>query len=270
MREGVDFDIVYDIDEDRYATCYHQMMQRRGLTFDDAMARVRSETTLQASLMVKLGDADTLICGAVGRFHQHLRRFTEVSGKPFPDVHLSTLNIHILKSDTLFICDTQVTLDPSAQEIAKMTIDCAREVQRFGIQPKVALLSHSNFGNRESPSSRKMREALQIIRQLQPELEVDGEMQADSALSEHKRKDRISNSTLSGRANCLIMPNLDAGNITSNVLREMGEGVTIGPILLGCSMPGYVVNSSITVRGLVNMTVMSVVQALQSRSDPDQ
>jgi len=265
IREGIDYEIIYDVDIERYADCYHQLMQRRGITRQDAISLVRSDTTLQAALMVKTGDADTLICGSIGNFHKHLNRVTEVSEQPYADQHLSALNIHILHSATLFVCDTQVTLDPDAEQIARMTIDSAREVKRLGLEPKVALLSHSNFGNQESDSSRKMRDALAIIRKLQPELEVEGEMQADAALSEIKRNERFPNSNLSGQANLLIMPNLDAANISSNMLRVLGGGVTIGPVLLGCHLPGHVVHSSITVRGLVNMTVMAVVQALQSK-----
>jgi len=265
IQEGRDFEILYDIDEDHYAECYYSIMKRQGVTKQEALFLVRASTTLQAVLMVKLGEADTMICGAIGRFHHHLRRILQVSEQSMGEQHLSTLNIHIHDSGTYFICDTQVTIDPSAEDIAHMTIAGAREVERFGIKPKVALLSHSNFGNRDSTSSTKMRDALELIQHQAPDLEVDGEMQTDSALSEVKRNERFTGSRLTGQANLLVMPNLDAANITSNAIRSMGNVVSIGPILMGCSLPGHIVNSSISVRGLVNMAVMAVVQSMQHK-----
>jgi malate dehydrogenase (oxaloacetate-decarboxylating)(NADP+) len=263
MREDSDFEIIYDLQEDRYAECYHDIMQRQGVTELEAQSLVRNDTTLQAALMVKLGEADSFICGSVGRFQHHLKPVMNVAGQPQGEQHFSTLSVHILDSGTVFICDTQVTSEPSAQDIADMAIEGAREVERFGLKPRVALLSHSNFGNRNSASALKMRAALNIIQRIEPGLEVDGEMQADSALSEIKRKERFTGQTFSGSANLLVMPNLDSANITSNILKVLGCGVTIGPILMGCKLPGHIVNSSISVRGLVNMTVMAVVQTLQ-------
>ncbi|MCK4707696.1 MAG: NADP-dependent malic enzyme, partial [Gammaproteobacteria bacterium] len=265
MREDTDFEIIYDVEEDKFADCYHSVMKRRGVTRQEAESEVRSNRTLQAALMVKTGGADTLICGSVGRFQHHLKDVMYVAEQPNGDRQMSTLNVHIMESGILFICDTQVNLNPDAEGIAQMTIAAAAEVKRFGIIPKVALLSHSNFGNRNSDSATKMREALDIIHKLDPDLEVDGEMQADSALSEAKRNERFSSSLLTGKANLLVMPNLDAANITTNMLKALHCGVTIGPILMGCNLPGHIVNSSVTVRGLVNMTVMAVVQSIQSK-----
>ncbi len=267
IQEGRDFEILYDIDEQRYADNFYSIMKRQGVTRDEALYLVRASTTLKAALMVKMGEADTMICGTVGRFHHHLRRVMQVAEQPQGEQQLSTMNVHIIDSGTYFICDTQVTIDPTSEDIATMAIAAAKEVERFGIKPRVALLSHSNFGNRDSLSSRKMREALDIIHHLAPDLEVDGEMQADSALSEAKRNESFSGSSLTGQANLLVMPNLDAGNITSNALKMFGGGVTIGPLLIGCKLPGHIVNSSISVRGLVNMTVMAVVQSTQSRNE---
>lgn len=266
IKEGRDFEILYDIDEEKYTDCFYSIMKRQGVTKQEALFLVRASTTLQAALTVKIGDADTMICGTIGRFHHHLRRVVQVSEQPLGEQHLSTLNVHIHSSGTYFICDTQVTINPSAEDIAYMAITAAKEVERFGIKPKVALLSHSNFGNRDSESSLKMRQALKLIQKMAPELEVDGEMQIDSALSEVKRNERFSGSSLTGQANLLVMPNLDAGNITSNAIRALGNGVSIGPILIGCKLPGHIVNSSISVRGLVNMTVMAVVQSIQLKS----
>ena len=266
MREGEDFEIVYDVDEEKFADCYHSVMKRRGVTRLEAEGKVRSNRTLQAALMVKTGGADTLICGSVGRFQHHLQDVMDVAEQPNGERQLSTLNVHIMDSGVLFICDTQVTLNPDAEGIARMTIAAAKEVERFGITPKVAFLSHSSFGNRNSDSARKMREALDIIHKLAPELEVDGEMQPDSALSEAKRNEIFPSSTLTGKANLLVMPNLDAASITTNMLKALHCGVTIGPILTGCNLHGHIVNSSISVRGLVNMTVMAVVQSLQDKT----
>ncbi len=263
MREDEEFEIIYDLQEEKYAQCYHEIMQRRGVTELEAQSLVRSNTTLQAALMVRLGDADSFICGSVGRFHHHLKPVMNVNGVRPEEHRFSTLNVHILDSGTLFICDTQVVEDPDAEQLANMTLEAAREVDRFGLKPKVAMLSYSNYGNRSSQSAAKMREALKLIQAREPTLEVDGEMQADSALSEIKRRERFTGKTFSGSANLLIMPNLDAANITSNMLKVLGCGVTIGPILMGSQLPGHIVNSSISVRGLVNMTVMAVVHSLQ-------
>ncbi len=265
IRDGIDFDIQQDIEEKRYADAYYEIMKRRGVTEEEALAFVRASTTLQAAMMVKLGDADTMICGSIGRFQHHLQHMIRAAGQLDEAQHIYTMYAHTLNSGTYFICDTLVNIEHSAEEIAEMTLLAAKEVERFGIRPKIALLSHSNFGDRDSESSRKMRKALALIRQQEPELMVDGEMRADSALSEEKRNELFTGSTLAGRANLLIMPNLDAANITSNTVKILGGGVSIGPILLGCHLPGHIVNSSTSVRGLINMSVVAVVQHLQSK-----
>jgi malate dehydrogenase (oxaloacetate-decarboxylating)(NADP+) len=262
LVEGRDYEVVYDVEEERYSAAYFDLMQRRGVSESEALSLVRSNTTLQAALMVKLGDADTMICGSIGRFHHHLEYVLNVSGQTAQDPHLATLNVHILPSGMLFIGDTQVKLDPSVEDIAQLALEGAREVARFGVEPRVALVSHSNFGNRDSESSRKMREALKLIRQRNPQLNVDGEMQADAALSARKRHKRMPNSTLQGDANLLIMPSIDAGNITSNALKTLGSGVSIGPLLMGCTLQANIARSSITVRGLVNLTTVTVAQFL--------
>ena len=265
IEEGKDFEIQYDFDEERYAGCLHEIMKRKGLTLDEACTLVRSSTTLQAALMVKMGDADTFICGSIGRYQHHWNHIMNVSEQKDGKAHISSMNVHIMNKGTFFICDTQVTVDPDAENIAYMTIAAAEEVKRFGFHPKVALLSHSNFGNRNSASAEKMRSALKLIREMAPDLEVDGEMQADSALSERKRLERFGESNLKGQANLLVMPNLDAGNITTNVLKSLGGGVTIGPILLGCKLPGHIVNNSVTVRRLVNMSSIAVAQTIADK-----
>jgi malate dehydrogenase (oxaloacetate-decarboxylating)(NADP+) len=260
IREHDDFEIAYDIDEERYAECYHQILQRRGITRQEALSHVRASTTLQASLMVKTGGADTLICGVIGRFHHHLRRISDVSEQPAGEEQFATMNLHLLDSGSFFICDTQVMLDPDAEDIARIALHGAHEVERFGIKPVVALLSHSNFGDRESISSRKMRQARELLKTMAPELECDGEMQVDSALSAERRRRRFDGETISGEANLLVMPNLDAGNIASNAIKVLGKGVSVGPILLGCELPAHIVDSSVSVRGIVNMTALAIAQ----------
>ena len=264
LREDEEFEILYDIDEERYAEAYYQQMKRRGVTRDEARSLIRSNHTLQAAMMVRLGDADTLICGSIGRFDQHLDHMLAVSGQHSRE-GVAALNVHILKSGPLFICDTQVNPRPDAEDILRMTLAASLEVERFGLKPKVALLSHSNFGNREGKSVRVMQKALERIRECAPELEIDGEMQADAALNELKRLERFPDSTLTGQANLLVMPGLDAGNITANVLKSLGGGITIGPILMGCDLPGHILTPSVTVRGLVNMAAVAVAQQVQLR-----
>ena len=265
MKEGEDYEIQYDIDEELYAECLLGIMDRKGMTRSEANSLVISSTTLQAALMVKTGFVDTMICGSIGRYQHHLNHILNVSEQKEPGEHLSSMNVHIMNKGIFFICNTQVTVDPDAENIAYMAVAAAEEAKRFGFFPKVALLSHSSFGNRNSASASKMREALKIIQKLDPELEVDGEMQAHLALSEEKRSMQVTSSSLKGMANILVMPNLDAGNITTDIVKSLGGGVTIGPILLGCKLPGHIVNESVTVRGLINMTTMAVAQVVQTK-----
>jgi len=262
LREDEEFEILYDIDEARYAEAYYQLMKRRGVTRDEARTLILGNTTLQAAMMVRLGDADTLICGSIGRFDQHLEHLLAASGQ-LSRVGVAALNVHILKTGPLFICDTQVNPRPDAEAIVRMTLAASLEIERFGIRPKVALISHSNFGNREGDTVAVMQQALKLIRERAPGLEIDGEMQADAALDAIKRRERFPDSTLSGTANLLVMPCLDAGNITANVLKTLGGGITIGPILMGCDLPGHILTPSVTVRGLVNMAAVAVAQQVQ-------
>lgn len=207
-----------------------------------------------------MGLADTMICGTIGRFHRHLERVLSVSQQGKGINQVSTLSGQISTGHVLFICDTHVTPDPSVEAIAQMTISAAEEVKRFGIIPKAALLSHSNFGSRDSESSLKMRKALSLIHELDPDLMVEGEMQANSALSERIRHELFPNSNLEGSANLLIMPNLDAANITNNLLKVVNRSVSIGPITMGCHIPAHIVTSSTTARGLVNMTAIAAAR----------
>jgi len=201
---------------------------------------------------------------ASGRFAHHLRQVEEIIGKAPGCNTLAAMNHLLLPGRALFICDTHVNENPDARQLAEITLMAAENVRRFGITPKVALLSHSNFGTSQSASAVKMREALELVRAQAPDLEVDGEMHGDSALSEELRQSSEPDSPLKGEANLLVMPNIDAANISYNLLKMTGgEGVTIGPILLGAARPVHVLTSTATVRRLVNMTALAVVESME-------
>ncbi|MCH8106516.1 MAG: NADP-dependent malic enzyme, partial [Proteobacteria bacterium] len=237
---GEHFEVFEYEDDESWCSEYHSITERQGKTVLEAREMIRNNTTIQAAMMVKMGKAETMICGTIGRFHRHLERLLSVSQQGDGINEVSTLSGLIQSQNTIFICDTQVTPDPSAEALAKMTISAAEEVRRFGLKPKVALLSHSNFGSRNSNSSQKMRAALKLIKALDPDLMVEGEMHADSAMSPTIRSRIFPNSNLEGVANLLIMPNLDSANITANLLKVVGRCVSIGPILLGCHIPAHI------------------------------
>src|SRR5690606_10473937 len=264
---GQNIEIVNPEDDSRFNetwSAYYKLRGREGVTPDIAKAMVRKHNSLIGVMLLQRGDADAMICGVASRFDNQLKYVQEVIGlKPTARTY-AAMNVLMLPTQTLFICDTHVNEDPSAEQIADMTILAAEEVRRFGIVPKVALLSHSNFGSRPSASSRKMAEARSLIAQRAPELEVDGEMHADSALSESIRVKAYPDTTLKGPANLLITPNLDAGNITYNMLKMTGSnGVAMGPVLLGAARPVHILTTSSTVRRIVNMTALAVVDAQQ-------
>jgi malate dehydrogenase (oxaloacetate-decarboxylating)(NADP+) len=260
MRPGVDFEVIDYDDNETWWSLYHSIAERSGQSLTEARDMVRTSTTIQGALMLKMGLADTMICGTIGRFHRHLKRVLSVTQQGSGINEVSSLSGLILSRNTIFICDTQVTPNPTAEAIAKMTIKASDEVKRFGLKPKVALLSHSNFGSRDSESSQKMREALKLINTLDPELMVEGEMHADAAISSKIRDKIFPHSNLKGAANLLIMPNLDAANITSNMLKVLGGGITLGPILLGCDIAAHIATPSTTVRGLVNLTAIAAAR----------
>jgi malate dehydrogenase (oxaloacetate-decarboxylating)(NADP+) len=244
-----------------YWTLYHRLMERKGVSPDFARALVRTRTSVIAALMVRRGEADAMLCGAIGQYHRHLRHVVDILGLE-PGVSApAALSALILQKGTYFLCDTYVVDDPSAGQIAEMTLRAAAIVRHFGIEPKVALLSHSNFGSADSASARKMRQTFALLRERAPALEVEGEMHADAALSEEIRHRIFPNSLLKGPANLLIMPSLDAANITFNALKVLADGQAIGPVLLGVNGAAHVVTPSITVRGLVNMTAVAVYDA---------
>lgn len=224
-------------------------------------ARIQTNATAIGALAMQVGMGDALICGWNGTFGANLKHVLDIIGKA-PDVHdLSTVNVLVLPSGTFFLCDTHVSPDPSARDIAEMTLLAAQCVRRFGIKPRVALLSHSNFGSHDDASARKMREAVRLISERDPGLGAVGEMRADVALSEEVRARTSPDSPLKGQANLFIMPNMDAANIAYNLLKMLGGGVNVGPILVGAARPAHIVTNYITVRGLVNMTALAVVEA---------
>ncbi len=254
-----------NIDDDprfgEYWQTYHEIMQRRGVSVPAAKSVVRTRSTVIAALMVRRGEADAMLCGVVGRYHKKLAYVVNVIGRQ-PGVRSTAALSGVLNDrGTFFFVDTHVQDDPNAEQIADATLQAAFRLKLFGIEPRVALLSFSNFGSYDSASARKMRDALAIIRERAPELEVDGEMQADTALSPNIREKLLPNSPLTGRANLFVMPNLDSANIAYNMVRAMTDGVALGPILMGLSKPAHVLTPAATVRRVVNMTALAAVEA---------
>lgn len=265
IKPNVDFELVNLLSDKRYTRywqAYHQLTERQGVSPMEARTLIRTDTTAIASLMVHLGDADAMICGTIGRYHQHLEQVMSVIGNTEDSQKVYSLSALLLPAGTLFICDTQVCIEPTAEELAEMTLLCAEEIRQFGITPKVAFLSHSNFGTRPSAGVSRIQHALYLLRSLAPDLEIEGEMHADAALSESIRLRRFPNSRLKGRANLLVMPNLDAANIAFNLLKvAVDSAVAIGPILVGANRSVHVVTPSITVRGLLNMSAIAAAKA---------
>ena len=227
-----------------------------------AQIEMRRRLTLIGAMAIHRGEADGMLCGTFGTHALHLQFIDQVIGLRPGVKHYAAMNALMLPDRTVFICDTYVTPDPSAENIAEMTILAAEEVRRFGIHPKVALLSASNFGSVDLPSARKMQAALALLRESAPELEVEGEMHGDAAISAEIRMRVFPNSRLKGEANLLIMPTMDAANIAFNLLKTAaGDGVTVGPILLGAARAVHIVTPSASVRRIVNMTALAVVDA---------
>ncbi|WP_107675592.1 NADP-dependent malic enzyme [Agrobacterium sp. LAD9] len=264
IRPHTDFAVVNPEDDPRYRDYvddYFALVGRAGINPEAARTIVRTNTTVIGALSVKRGEADALICGLEGRYDRHLRDVNQIIGKQEGVRSFAGLSLLITQQGALFLTDTFVNNDPTSEEVAEMAILAAKEIRRFGITPKIALASHSNFGSRDSESARKMRRALKIVQAAAPELEVDGEMQGGSALSEALRKRAMPNSVLTGEANLLVFPNLDAANITLGVTRTLTEGLHVGPILLGSALPAHILSPSVTSRGVVNMAAFAVVQA---------
>ncbi|MBU3696738.1 NADP-dependent malic enzyme [Dechloromonas sp.] len=269
IREGEDFEIVYsencdffDAHYEEFWTTYHRIMERKGVSPDYARREVRRRATLYGSLMVKLGYADGLVCGTFGRHETHREYVQSVIGtQPGLDRYYA-MNLLMLPGRTVFIGDTYVNYDPTAEELTDMALLACEEIRNFGITPKVALLSHSTFGTEDTPTSLKMREVLAHLGERAPELEVEGEMHGDAALDEQIRLKAFPNSRLKGQANLLVMPTLDAANISFNLLKvAAGDNLTVGPIILGAAKPVNILTPTATVRRIVNMTALTVVDA---------
>ncbi|WP_233237804.1 NADP-dependent malic enzyme [Bordetella sp. LUAb4] len=267
LAAGTDFQIVDPEDDERFNetwNAFYQLRARHGVTPTIAKAMVRKHNTLIGAMLLRRGDGDALLCGVSSRYDNQLKYIDEVIGRKEGASTYAALNVLMLPDQTLFITDTHVNENPDAEQVADITVQAADEMLRFGVTPKIALLSHSNFGSRPTESSNKMAKARELVEQRAPDLEVDGEMHADAALSAKIRAASYPDSKLKGPANLLVMPNLDTGNITYNMLKMTGSnGIAMGPILLGAARPVHILTNSATVRRIVNMTALAVVDAQQ-------
>lgn len=264
IRPGIDFELTNPEDDPRfrdYVSLFLRYTGRRGVSPEVAKTIVRTSTTAIAALAVMREEADAMICGLEGRFERHLELIEQVIGLDSNTRHFSAVSLLISPRRTLFLTDTYVNEDPSAEEIAEMTVLAAKEIEAFGITPKAALLSHSNFGSKNTESARKMRRATEILAQLYPNLEADGEMHGDAALSKVFRDRVFPDSRLKGEANLLVFPTLDAANITLNLVKNLTNALHVGPILIGASRPAHILTPSVTSRGVVNMTALAVLAA---------
>lgn len=264
IRRDVDFDVINPEDDPRYrdfVRSYVEIAGRRGVTPDAARTLVRTSATVISALAVRKGEADAMLCGIEGRFSRHLRHVRDIIGLAPGVRELAALSLLITPKGNFFLCDTQVQTEPTPADLAEMTILAAAHVERFGIEPRVALLSHSNFGSFDSTCARRVRSALDILRERVPELEVDGEMQADAALLEDIRERIYPHSRLKGAANVLVMPDLDAADIAYNMIKVLGDALPVGPILMGTAHPAHILGPTVTARGIVNMTAVAAVEA---------
>jgi malate dehydrogenase (oxaloacetate-decarboxylating)(NADP+) len=271
LKADADYDLVDPNNDPRYreySTAYHTLAQRKGVTPQIARLEMRRRYTLIGAMLMSMRAVDAMLCGVVGRYDSHLRFVDHVIGLRPGVRNYAAMNALLLPNRTVFICDTYVNYDPTAEQIAEMTILAAEEIRRFGITPKAALLSHSSFGAAGTPTAVKMRRALELIESIAPGLEIEGEMQGDAALSEEIRERVFPNARLKGSANLLVMPTLDAANIAFNLLKTAaGDGITVGPILLGVARPVNILTPSATVRRIVNMTALTVVDAAAQRGE---
>jgi malate dehydrogenase (oxaloacetate-decarboxylating)(NADP+) len=269
LKLGEHFDVINPDFDERYRDywqTYHQMVMRKGVTEDLARLAMRRRHTLIGAMMIHKGDADGMICGTYGTTEVHLQYIDQVLGKRAGSNVYAALNFIITQDRQVAMVDTHVNENPTAEELAEITIMASEELERLGVTPRVALLSHSNFGTSNSASAKKMRAALALVQQKAPGLEVDGEMHGDTALDSKLRAKIMPQSTLKGDANLLVMPNIEAANIAYNVLKTAaGSGVAVGPVLLGCARPVHILTPSATVRRIVNMTALCVVDAVSER-----
>ncbi|WP_374588316.1 NADP-dependent malic enzyme [Ideonella dechloratans] len=269
LEEGRDYEIV-NIDDDRryrdFWQTYHQMMERKGVTEQLAKIEMRRRLTLISSMLLHKGEVDGMICGTWGTTAMHLAHIESVIGRRAGVQNFACMNGLVLPNRQIFLVDTHVNYDPTAEQLAEITILAAEEMLRFGIQPKAALLSHSSFGSSNQPSAVKMRQTLALVQQQAPWLEIDGEMHGDAALDAEYRAELMPRSSLKGEANLLVLPNIDAANISYNLLKTAaGGGIAIGPVLLGAAKPVHILTPSATVRRIVNMTALTVADANGTR-----
>ncbi|AEF46772.1 NADP-dependent oxaloacetate-decarboxylating malate dehydrogenase [Serratia plymuthica] len=265
LTPGKDFEVVNNESDPRFNEYwgeYYQIMKRRGVSQEQARRAVIGNPTLIAAIMLHRGEADAMICGTIGSYHEHYDVVKNVFGFREGAHVAGAMNALLLPSGNTFIADTYVNDDPTPEQLAEITLMAAETVRRFGIEPKVALLSHSSFGSSDCPAARKMRKTLELVNQMAPELEIDGEMHGDAALVESIRHDLMPDSPLKGAANVLIMPNMEAARISYNLLRvSSSEGVTVGPVLMGVSKPVHILTPIASVRRIVNMVALAVVEA---------
>jgi malate dehydrogenase (oxaloacetate-decarboxylating)(NADP+) len=270
LRAGEHFELVNPDSDPRYKELwqdYYNLTCRKGIGIEYAKREMRRRTTLIGAMLVRHGYADAMLCGTFGRHSLHLKYIAEVIGRRPGVEHFYAMNMLVLPKRTLFIGDTYVNYDPTAEQLAEMTVLAAEEVRRFGLVPKVALLSHSSFGTEDTPTAAKMRQALELITARAPGLEVEGEMHGDAALSEEIRQQVFPPSRLKGPANLLVMPTLDAANIAFNLLKTAaGDGLTVGPMLLGAARPVHILTPTATVRRIVNVTALLSVEAAQQQA----
>jgi len=265
IEAGKDFEVVNNESDPRfkeYWNEYYQIMKRRGVSPQQAQRAVIGNPTLIGAIMVHRGEADALICGTVGDYKQHYDIVEKLFGFRADVKVAGAMNALELPSGNTFIADTYVNENPTPEQLAELTLMAAETVRRFGIEPKVALLSHSSFGASDAPAARKMRDTLALVKARAPDLEIDGEMHGDAALVESIRQDLMPDSPLKGSANILIMPNVEAARISYNLLRvSCSDGVTVGPVLMGIAKPVHVVTPISSVRRIVNMVALAVVEA---------
>ena len=266
LRLNLEDDVnIINIEEDdryqEYWSDYHQLLGRAGVTADKAKEVIRTIPTVVAALMVKRGDADAMICGSVGPFTDHVKHVREVIGLKPGVRDLSTVTCVILPKGAVFVCDSHITVSPDAEELAELAQLTCEQVRDFGVEPKVAFVSHSSFGSHDNVSANKAREAVEILNAAGVDFEFDGEMHVDSALDTVARSRYLKETNLNGVANVLVMPNIDAAHIAMNIIKTLGDGISVGPLLLGAAKPVHVVTNSVSVRGLVNVSALAVVSA---------
>jgi len=269
LNVGVGFTVIDPSDNpknDHYVDSYHRIMERQGVSPEYAANVIRTRPTALGALMVKEGEADALVCGTQGAYARHLRYLVNLIGIRDDVSDISALMLIIMGKGTVFLTDTHVTVNPTAEEVAETAHMASSIVKRFGLVPKVGMLSHSNFGSRNNESAQKMRRAVQIVKERYPGLAVEGEMHADAALQEETRQRVFPNADYSGGANLLVMPNLDAANITYNMVKALGDALPVGPMIMGLNKPAHVVTESTTVRGIVNLCAIAAVDAIDHKA----